>query len=338
MTENELRQALCAEARRYLGYCESNGSHRKLIDLYNRIEPLPGGYRMRYTDPWCAAFVSAVGAAAGMTEILLPECSCERMIALYRAAGRFEERDERIPRPGDLVMYDWQDDGRGDCRGEADHVGIVLSVGEDWMKVIEGNKSHAVGTRSLHLDGQYIRGYCCPDYAGLAERRNAASPMGFSPREKLSAKPTDEGDPAAPSASTGDLIPPSPRESAPHLPSVRTGASSPDGRGTSAPRGFSSGRSCHPASPASRMTDEGKTALLLPLLRRGDRGESVRAAQLLLIGRGFRCGPWGADGDFGDATHGAIFRFQRSRGLETDGVIGPRTWAALLFGGEGAAA
>ena len=86
------------------------------------------------------------------------------------------------------------------------------------------------------------------------------------------------------------------------------------------------------------MTDEGKTALLLPLLRRGDRGESVRAAQLLLIGRGYRCGPWGADGDFGDATHGAIFRFQRSRGLETDGVIGPRTWAALLFGGEGAAA
>ena len=308
MTENELRQALCAEARRYLGYCESNGSHRKLIDLYNRIEPLPGGYRMRYTDPWCAAFVSAVGAAAGMTEILLPECSCERMIALYRSAGRFEERDERIPRPGDLVMYDWQDDGRGDCRGEADHVGIVLSVGEDWMKVIEGNKSHAVGTRSLHLDGQYIRGYCCPDYAGLAERRNAALP-GLPP----------QGTSAA--AKAASLLPPQGEV-----------ARSAD-RGSPSP--VAPAASLHSAPPSA---GEAAAPLLLPLLRRGDRGESVRAAQLLLIGRGYRCGPWGADGDFGDATHGAIFRFQRSRGLETDGVIGPRTWAALLFGGEGAAA
>ena len=308
MTENELRQALCAEARRYLGYCESNGSHRKLIDLYNRIEPLPGGYRMRYTDPWCAAFVSAVGAAAGMTEILLPECSCERMIALYRSAGRFEERDERIPRPGDLVMYDWQDDGRGDCRGEADHVGIVLSVGEDWMKVIEGNKSHAVGTRSLHLDGQYIRGYCCPDYAGEAERRNAALP-GLPP----------QGTSAA--AKAASLLPPQGEVAR----SADRGSPSPDAPAAS----------LHSAPPPA---GEAAAALLLPLLRRGDRGESVRAAQLLLIGRGYRCGPWGADGDFGDATHGAIFRFQRSRGLETDGVIGPRTWAALLFGGEGAAA
>jgi peptidoglycan hydrolase-like protein with peptidoglycan-binding domain len=56
----------------------------------------------------------------------------------------------------------------------------------------------------------------------------------------------------------------------------------------------------------------------------------VRAAQLLLIGRGFRCGPWGADGEFGAATYGALFQFQRAKKLSADGVLGPESWAALL--------
>ena len=59
-------------------------------------------------------------------------------------------------------------------------------------------------------------------------------------------------------------------------------------------------------------------------------GECVRAAQLLLIGRGFRVGPWGADGDFGAATFGGVLRYQRGRKLEADGVIGPVTWRSLL--------
>lgn len=71
-------------------------------------------------------------------------------------------------------------------------------------------------------------------------------------------------------------------------------------------------------------------SITLPLLQKGDVGNTVQAAQTLLIGRGFRCGPWGADGEFGAATYGALYRFQRSKNLEPDGVIGPMTWAALL--------
>lgn len=68
----------------------------------------------------------------------------------------------------------------------------------------------------------------------------------------------------------------------------------------------------------------------LPMLRQGDKGEVVRAAQFLLNGRGASCGRYGADGDFGPATYGAVYAFQRRNGLEADGIIGPQTWAALL--------
>ena len=68
----------------------------------------------------------------------------------------------------------------------------------------------------------------------------------------------------------------------------------------------------------------------LPLLRKGDVSETVRAAQLILIGRGYTCGSYGADGDFGNATYSAVCNFQRTHDLEVDGIIGAQTWAALL--------
>ena len=83
-----------------------------------------------------------------------------------------------------------------------------------------------------------------------------------------------------------------------------------------------------PDSPSSPSPDSALTPL--PLLRRGDRGAAVRSAQLLLIARGYRCGPWGADGDFGAATLGAVYRFQQGRRLAMDGELGPQTWAKLV--------
>ena len=82
-----------------------------------------------------------------------------------------------------------------------------------------------------------------------------------------------------------------------------------------------------PGGPQTLLPD---AALMLPTLGKNDFGETVRAAQLLLIGRGFSCGRCGADGDFGPDTRRAALRCQRRNGLEPDGVIGPLTWAALL--------
>lgn len=169
MTENEQRRLVCNLAESMLGRKESDGSHRAIIDLYNEIRPLPRGYKVSYTDAWCATFVSAVGHACGLERIIFPECSCPKMITLYKAAGRWMEDDAYLPQLGDLIFYDWQDDGQGDNVGQADHVGLVLQVNGEALTIIEGNCGHAVSTRRLQRDGRYIRGYALPDYASVAD-------------------------------------------------------------------------------------------------------------------------------------------------------------------------
>ena len=68
------------------------------------------------------------------------------------------------------------------------------------------------------------------------------------------------------------------------------------------------------------------------VLRRGDVSETVRAAQALLILRGYSCGKWGTDGEFGSATLSAVKLFQASRYLVADGVVGAETWTKLIGG------
>lgn len=68
----------------------------------------------------------------------------------------------------------------------------------------------------------------------------------------------------------------------------------------------------------------------MPTLKKDDKGANVKKAQQLLIAKGYSCGSFGADGDFGDGTLSAVKAFQKANNLEVDGVIGEATWAALL--------
>lgn len=168
MTEKELRAKVVSIAEKYLGNKESDGSHKKIIDLYNSHKPLARGYAVKYTDAWCATYVSAVFIEAGLTDIAPTECGCGKMIELYKKLNCWEENDAYIPSAGDVIMYDWQDTGAGDNTGAPDHVGIVVSVSGKAVKIIEGNKNNAVGYRTLQVNGRYIRGYCLPKYASKA--------------------------------------------------------------------------------------------------------------------------------------------------------------------------
>ena len=66
------------------------------------------------------------------------------------------------------------------------------------------------------------------------------------------------------------------------------------------------------------------------LYHSGDRGEPVRDIQRRLTGLGFPVEP---DGLFGPDTVESVARFQESRGLPTDGLVGPETWRALVEAG-----
>lgn len=68
----------------------------------------------------------------------------------------------------------------------------------------------------------------------------------------------------------------------------------------------------------------------LPVLKKGSKGQSVKALQILLIGYDHSCGSYGADGDFGTATKKAVIAYQKANGLDADGVVGPKTWTKLL--------
>lgn len=174
MTELQIRNQIVETAKSYLGCKESDGSHRKIIDLYNSHTPRARGYKVTYTDAWCAAFCSALAIKFGYTDIMPVECSCTKMIELYKKINRWVEDDKYVPQPGDLIMYDWNDNNVGDNKGTPEHVGMVVSVVGNVIKVIEGNYSNAVQYRNLEVNGRYIRGYCCPNYASKATTETAA--------------------------------------------------------------------------------------------------------------------------------------------------------------------
>ena len=64
-----------------------------------------------------------------------------------------------------------------------------------------------------------------------------------------------------------------------------------------------------------------------PLIRQGNRGNYVCIAQDDLNTLGYKTG--GLDGVFGEQTTNAVKRYQKSRGLTSDGIIGCNTWRSL---------
>jgi peptidoglycan hydrolase-like protein with peptidoglycan-binding domain len=78
---------------------------------------------------------------------------------------------------------------------------------------------------------------------------------------------------------------------------------------------------------ASGPTHTWTQGLRWPFVRPGNRGERVFAVQYLLQQKGYRVP---ATGFYGSITTGAVKSFQRSRGLNPSGNVGPSTWDRLI--------
>ena len=245
------RKEFVAQMQSWVGLKESDGSHKKIIDIYNTIKPLPVGYKLKYNDAWCAGTVSAAAQVCDATDIIPCECSCPRMITLAQKMGIWVEADDYVPTYGDIILYDWDDSGKGDNKNSPDHVGVVEKVSGNTMTIIEGNYSDSVKPRNLEVNGKYIRGYIVPEFdAGSAVEDKPVARELFS--------------------------------------------------------------------------------MQVEMLKKGCKGDAVKAMQILLAGNGCKCGSAGADGDFGPATDSALKEFQGEKNLAVDGICGPATWAALL--------
>ena len=171
MTEQELRNKVKNQALSWLGLCEPT-TYWPIIEVWNAWARQHGGYIMTRSDPWCAAYASAVFIACGLTEIIPPEVSCGRMVAQAQKRGLWIEDDDYQPGVGDLILYDWQDSGKGDDAGEPDHVGVVVAVTGNTIYVVEGNCSDAVRQVTRTRGQQYIRGYIVPDFKSAADGKD----------------------------------------------------------------------------------------------------------------------------------------------------------------------
>lgn len=86
-----------------------------------------------------------------------------------------------------------------------------------------------------------------------------------------------------------------------------------------------------PPDPPEPPEPQYTTTITIRNLGIDDEGNDVRSLQGILEANGFDlsdCG--GCDGIFGEGTEAAVQEYQLEHGLDDDGVVGPKTWDAML--------
>lgn len=136
-----------------VGTKEGSPEHKTIIDIYNGYMDKVRPFKMRMTDPWCAAFVSACYIAAGLGKAIPIECSCYYMKNTAEKRNMLRDPERYVPKPGDIVLY------KMPGKEVVSHTGIVKSVNGSDMEVIEGNYKDAVGIRKCKLSYKNIDSY-----------------------------------------------------------------------------------------------------------------------------------------------------------------------------------
>ena len=107
---------------------------------------------------------------------------------IAKGKGIWVENDAHFCHVGGACVYDWDDTGKGDCTGAGDHIGIVTQVNSavGTFVVTEGNMSGGkVGKRTMAINGKYIRGFICPDFAAIAKKMGGGSDSAYEPLLRL---------------------------------------------------------------------------------------------------------------------------------------------------------
>ena len=185
-TEKTLRQKVVDIINAWIGATKGSAKHLDILSVYNNHKPLARGYPVQVKDAYCATTVSAAYIRAGIAEYTGTECGVEKYVAIAKKKGIWVENDAHIPSLGDACVYDWDDNGVGDCVGAGDHIGIVSAVSGNTFTVTEGNMTGGkVGTRKMKVNGRYIHGFICPDFAAIAKKLGGAPAEAIDKLAKL---------------------------------------------------------------------------------------------------------------------------------------------------------
>lgn len=295
---------------------------------------------------WCNIFVSQMGhevvGGYGLLGRFALTTACAHW---WESQGRFG----RDPRPGALVFFDWSGSRSIDA---IDHVGLVISpLPSGLVRTIEGNAAIAGRPDGVWVhdrNAANIVGYGYPAYAGSAAKPSnghTGSTLEVAAGSRI-LRLTDVGDDvkvlqrAVGVEADGEfgartMVALKAFQAAHHL--LVDGEAGPQvwavvlaARPATKPQPPPVKPATAPVQPGSAPPKPSAGTSLPPFpgtLRLHSTGDAVRGLQRRLVERGWR--KVVVDGDFGPATQRVILAFQKEKGLEVDGEVGPQTWAAL---------
>ena len=278
---------------------------------------------------WCDMFVdwcflqlcgSKEKAEAVICQTGLYGAGCDFSARYYKQQNRFFTSN---PQPGDQIFFN-----------DYAHTGIVEKIVNGVITTIEGNTSNMVARRTYSIGSGSIDGYGRPKYDDVENSVETVEKPGAAAALEIGDVVNFTGSRHYISANTGTGSKCKPGKA--KISAKKEGAAHPYHLIKVAGGGSTVYGWVDAADIAELEQEEDPDPnaepcnLSLPTLKIGSEGESVRALQILLIGRGYDLGAWKDDGKFGSLTECAIYDFQTEHDIPVSRICDAATWKKLL--------
>lgn len=161
---NELLSKQYDSLWRNLIYGSLEGNHQIVEIAKQQVgnvggEPYWRWYGFDHRIEWCAVFVSWAANKAGVLNDKIPKfAGVYTGIEWFKARGQWQNKGY-LPRPGDIIFFDWEVDGK------PNHVGIVEKTEEGYIYTIEGNSTDdGCRAKKYIINSKVIYGFGVPAY------------------------------------------------------------------------------------------------------------------------------------------------------------------------------